>query len=1020
MQFKFWNRLVGGIVLLVSALVYILTIEPSVSFWDCGEFISTAFKLEVGHPPGAPFFMLVGRVCTLFAGGDVTLVPVCINVFSALCSAFTILLLYLSITHLARKMVGMSETYSAQQLVCMLGSGVVGALAYTFSDTFWFSAVEGEVYACSSLFTALVFWAILKWEDEAGQPLANRWLVLIAYLMGLSIGVHLLNLLAIPAIVLVYYFKFHTPTTKGVIKAIALSAVILAGVLYGIIPGVVQLAISFELFFVNGLGLPFSTGIIVYAILGVGALIWGLRYTLKRSKVLANTILLCVTVILIGYSSFAAIVIRSAAMPPMDLNHPENLFNFQSYLNREQYGDRPLIRGAYYNAPVLGMKEGRNVYAKGEKKYEVIDHKQSYDYDKRFIGWFPRMHSERHAEYYENWVGPLSGRSFKVQQPDGSTEMVKRPTMGENIVFLLRYQLDFMYFRYFMWNFSGRQNDTPGDGNVLKGNWLTGIPFIDNWRLGPQDVPDSMTNKGHNVYFMLPFLLGLLGLAFQHKRGQLDFWVVFTLFFMTGVAIVLYLNQSPNEPRERDYAYAGSFYAFAVWIGLGVQALVESLPKRMTGVAGTACCVLLLLLAVPCRMAAENWDDHDRSNRYVAHDLGYNYLMSCDRNGVILTYGDNDTYPLWYTQETEGVRTDVRVANLSFLSADWYIDQMRRKAYESDALPISIPADRYRYENRTMSYIFDMFSGEYVPVKDAIDFLASDDKRTKRIPQFAEDVDFIPARFLSLPVNRSNAIASGLVTEKDSIVPELKWRLSGNQEYGENILLKSGMMTLDMLSTNKWRRPIYIAYSVPATHRLNLDEYLRLDGFAYSVVPVRDTVKKDWVGMVDTDLLYDRLMHVFRWGNAADPKVYLDETCTRTLGITCRHLFFNLADMLVREGKQERALEVLDHSLEVLPDKTIPLDIYSHDIVALYYAAGDVTKGDYWLEVLAGRAIEEYNYLQRFPRRFQPGLSEEKRIRVVLLNAMFEQAQANNRKPLEEKYEPTLNRIIADWYGTRK
>ncbi|MBP5611480.1 MAG: DUF2723 domain-containing protein [Bacteroidales bacterium] len=1021
MQFKFWNRLVGYMVFLVSAIVYVMTIEPSVSFWDCGEFISTSFRLEVGHPPGAPFFMLLGRMFTFFAGGDVSKVPVCINVFSALCSAATIWLLYLSITHLARKIAGGPEVCQPAQLLRILGSGIVGALAYTFSDTFWFSAVEGEVYACSSLFTALVFWAILKWEDEAGERLANRWLILIAYLMGLSIGVHLLNLLAIPAIVFVYYFKTHQVTRGGVFKTLCVSALILAGILYGIIPGVVQLAISADLFFVNTLHLPFSSGVVAYAVLLIGGLVWGLRYTLKNGKVLWNTILLCVTVILIGYSSYAVIVIRSAAELPMDLNDPQNIMNLQSYLNREQYGDRPLLRGAYYNAPILSMKDGRKIYAKGEKSYEVIARKQSYDYDKRFITWFPRMHSERHSAFYEDWVGPLSGRSIRVTQSDGTVGSVKRPTMAENLTFLLRYQLNFMYFRYFMWNFSGRQNDTPGDGNVLKGNWITGIPVLDEIRLGPQDIPDSMRNKGRNTYFMLPLLLGLLGLAFQYRKANYDFWVVFTLFFMTGVAIVLYLNQSPNEPRERDYAYAGSFYAFAIWIGLGVQALAESLPHRMQTAGWTAAAVLVLLLCVPVRMAAQNWDDHDRSGRYVARYLGYNYLMSCDENAVIFTYGDNDTYPLWYAQETEGVRTDVRVANLSFLSADWYIDQMRRKAYKSDPLPISIAREKYVYENRTMAYIFDLFNGEYVSVREAVDFLASDDKRTKTLPQYAETLDYLPARFLSLPVDRDKVFANGTVPAKDTadIVPEVKWRLAGNQEYGDNILLKSAMMTLDILATNNWTRPLYFAYSVPASHRLNLDAYMRLDGFAYRVVPVQDTVRKDWIGTMDTDLMYDRLMNVFRWENVNNPKVYLDETCTRTLGITCRHLFMNLAEMLSREGKHEKALEVLDRCMEVIPDETVPLDIYSRNIVSRYYEAGDITSGDRWMEVLAGRAVEEYNYLESFPRRFATLLSEEKRARLVLLNSMVEQAEQFNRTELSGKYGPTLERMISDWYASR-
>ena len=687
----------------MATVSYLLTIEPTASYWDCGEFICTAFRQEVGHPPGAPLFMILGRFFSLFAFGDVEKVAVMINSMSAIASGFTILFLYWSITHIGRRIVcanSHSGDMSACQLISVIGSGVVGALTFAYTDTFWFSAVEGEVYAMSSLFTAVVFWCILKWEDEAGCRYANRWLVLICYLMGLSIGVHLLNLLVIPAIVFVYYFRIYKTSARGLLKAFLVSCALLAGILYGIIPGVVKVASWFELLFTNGMGMPYNTGTVIYVILGVGALVYGLRYTIQKRKAVLNTILLCVSVIIIGYSSYAMIVIRSAANPPMDENNPNNVFALQSYLNREQYGDRPLIWGEYYNSPIVGYSDTKPTYIQRNGRYEIVDYKMARDYEPGSTTLFPRMYSiePQHISGYLKWTGL------------GNKEI--RPSFADNIKFFLKYQVGYMYFRYFMWNFAGRQNDLQGhDGNVMNGNWISGISWLDNARLGDQSLmSDTMrANKGNNKYYFLPLILGILGMLYLLTAGQSGkqyFWVVFMFFFLTGVAIVMYLNQTPYQPRERDYAYAGSFYAFAMYIGFGAAWLCSLAEKHLGGQKPAASGALALcMLGGPVILASQNWDDHDRTGRYTARDFAKNYLESCEPNAILFTNGDNDTFPLWYAQEVEGIRTDVRVVNLAYLNADWYINQMRNRAYLSDPLPISIEPDKIVEGSRDIVYI---------------------------------------------------------------------------------------------------------------------------------------------------------------------------------------------------------------------------------------------------------------------------------------------------------------------------
>ena len=718
--FRTYNLITGWSLFIISAVVYLLTIEPTTSFWDTGEFITSSYKLEVGHPPGAPFFMVLGRLFTLFAF-DLQSISVTMNVMSALASAFTILFLFWTITHLARKfMVQNEEDYNLNKILAMMGAGAVGALAYTFSDTFWFSAVEAEVYATSSLFTAFVFWAILKWENIADQPHANKWLILIAYLMGLSIGVHLLNLLAIPAVVFVIYFKKYKVTTWGIISSLLISVAILGAMMYIVIPGIVTVGSWIELMFVNGFSLPYHSGLITYTILLFGLIAFFIFYTYRKKLVLWNTFATIFAVIAIGYASYGVIIIRSNADTPLDESNPDTAFSLLRYLNREQYGQTPLFYGNYFNAPAIERTEGNPIYYREEGKYVKVQN-PDYKYHPDFRGVFPRMWSEQshHVDQYLFWADMNEADLYEpVRDEDGNpvrtqsggfrfdrSQPVEKPTFGQNLKFLFRYQVGFMYFRYFMWNFAGRQNDIQGHGELTNGNWISGIKFIDEARLGPQEnMPDHLKNNpARNTYFFLPLILGLVGLYFHYHAHNKDFWVVALLFLFTGLAIVAYLNQYPMQPRERDYAYAGSFYAFTIWIGLGVLGLINYITKNYKSRAAIIGVTIVSLALVPGRMAAENWDDHDRSGRYTARDFAYNYLNTCEENGLIFTNGDNDTFPLWYLQEVEEVRTDVRVINLSYFTADWYIKQIATRMYESD--PVKFGFNEKQYRNGTRDYI---------------------------------------------------------------------------------------------------------------------------------------------------------------------------------------------------------------------------------------------------------------------------------------------------------------------------
>ncbi|WP_300726501.1 DUF2723 domain-containing protein [uncultured Bacteroides sp.] len=1049
-QYNKINNLVGWLVFAIAAFTYCMTIEPTASFWDCPEFITTGYKLEVGHPPGAPFFMLTANLFSQFTS-DPTQVARMVNIMNALLSAACILFLFWSITHLAKKLVCPdANEMTTGKLITIMGSGVVGALAYTWSDTFWFSAVEGEVYAYSSLFTAVVFWLILKWENRANDPHSDRWLILIAYLTGLSIGVHLLNLLCIPAIVLVYYYKKNpNANLKGSLIALCGSMVLVAAVLYGIVPGIVKVGGWFELLFVNSFGFSFNTGLIVYIVVLIACIIWGVyeSYVVRSRKrmniaflatvgmlgipfyghgwssvfigiiVLAilafylfanlpekyrvsartlNTALLCLMMILVGYSSYAVIVIRSSANTPMDQNSPEDIFTLGEYLGREQYGTRPLFYGQTYASKmalkevdggcIYDTKEGAPVYQRKEKErpdekdsYEIVRNKIEYKYAQNML--FPRMYSDAHAKAYEEWVGGVEGRQVPYDQC-GEMVMVKVPTQWDNIKFFFIYQVNYMYWRYFMWNFAGRQNDIQGQGEIEHGNWITGIPFVDKYLVGDQSLLPSelKNNKGHNVFFCLPLLLGLIGLfwqAYKGDKGIQQFWIVFFLFFMTGLAIVLYLNQTPQQPRERDYAYAGSFYAFTIWIGLGVAAISEWLSAKMKKENVAAIIASVVCVLVPIQMVSQTWDDHDRSGRYTCRDFGQNYLSSVQDKGnpIIFTNGDNDTFPLWYNQETEGFRTDVRVCNLSYLQTDWYIDQMRRPAYDSPSVPINWERIDYVQGHNEAVYIrpevMEAINNYYkqYPEEAKKDY-GDNPYELKNILKYwvrnpKDDLQMIPTDSIVVKLDKEAIKRSGMMTP-DSIPDYMHISLKGKR-----MLYKSELMMLEMLANTNWERPMYMAITVGGDNQMNLGNNFLQEGLAYRITPFNNAALGR---QIDSEKMYDNLMHKFKFGGIDNPDIYLDETVLRMCD-THRRLFVQLASQLIREGKNDKALEVLDYCQKVIPSTTVRHDyIYSSskEMADDYNKLGQTLKAEAILKELANNSLEYTTwYLSLDEKRFK-------------------------------------------------
>ena len=1116
-QYKTVNNLIGWLTFIIAATVYCMTIEPTASFWDCPEFITTGYKLEVGHPPGAPFFMLTANLFSQFAS-DATTVAKMVNYMSALMSGACILFLFWSITHLVRKLIIKDENnITTGQLVTIMGSGLVGALVYTFSDTFWFSAVEGEVYAYSSLFTAVVFWLILKWEDVADEPHSDRWIILIAYLTGLSIGVHLLNLLCLPAIVLVYYYKkVPNANAKGSLLALFASMVLVGIVLYGIVPGVVKVGGWFELLFVNSMGLPFNTGVIVYIIILAASIIWGVyeSYTEasrarmnisfmltiallgipfyghgassiiigiivlaalglylfaknlnKKYQISArsmNTALLCTMMIMVGYSSYALIVIRSTANTPMDQNSPEDIFTLGEYLGREQYGTRPLFYGQAYSSKVaLEVKDGYCIpveansttkYIRKEKtspdekdSYVEVPGRVEYQYAQNMI--FPRMYSSAHIPQYKGWVD-IKGYDVPYDEC-GNAIMVNIPTQWENIKFFFRYQLNFMYWRYFMWNFAGRQNDIQGSGEIEHGNWITGIPFIDNWLVGdqsllPQELKD---NKGHIVFYCLPLLLGLIGLFWQAycgQKGVQQFWVVFFLFFMTGIAIVLYLNQTPSQPRERDYAYAGSFYAFAIWVGMGVAGIIKLLRDyaKMQELPA-AILVSALCLLVPIQMAGQTWDDHDRSGRYVARDFGQNYLMSLQESGnpIIFTNGDNDTFPLWYNQETEGFRTDARTCNLSYLQTDWYIDQMKRPAYDSPSLPITW--DRVEYVEGTNEYIqirpeikktIDALyaqadsSGNPEALQNIHNEFGEDPYELKNILKYwvrsdKEGLHVIPTDSIVIKIDKEAIRRSGMKIPEalgDSIPDHMNILLRDDNGNPKRALYKSELMMLEMLANANWERPMYMAITVGRENQLGMDKHFVQEGLASRFTPFET---KKLGATIDSEKMYDNLMNKFKFGGIDKPGIYIDENVMR-MCYTHRRVFAQLIEQLMKEGQKDKALAALDYAEKMIPAYNVPYDWQNGAVqmAEAYYQLGQTEKADKIMDALANKAIEYMTwYLSLDDSQFFVS-TREFEYHIALLNEELKLMEKYKSK-LSENYSGKLDELygmyISRVKGTR-
>lgn len=1132
-QYKLVDNIFGWVAFIIAAFVYCSTIEPTASFWDCPEFITTAYKQEIGHPPGAPFFMLLGNFFTHFAS-DTTQVAKMVNMMSALLSAVCIMFLFWTITHLARKLIiGDWKEMTTGKLIAIEASGMVGALIYTFSDTFWFSAVEGEVYAFSSAFTAVVFWLILKWEDHADEPHSDRWLVLIAYMTGLSIGVHLLNLLCIPAIVLVYYYKkVPQANLKGSLLALFLSFLVVVAVLYGVVPGIITVGGWFELFFVNVLGCPFNTGEIVYIICLVASVIWGIYETYNASEknekkqniafvlgfgmlgipfygygwtavicgviVLAalwfalnykrkkeittgvdevtgitkkkmqvlplisarikNTALLCMLMLMIGYSSYALIVIRSSANPPMDQNSPEDIFTLGSYLSRDQYGDRPLFYGQAYTSQVAlevdgnmckpVMKEGAPVYQRKEKasadekdSYFVVSHKNKYVYAQNML--FPRMYSSAHAQAYEDWMGGVEGSQVPYDRC-GESIMVKVPSQIDNIRFFLSYQCYFMYWRYFMWNFAGRQNDIQGNGEPEHGNWISGFSFIDNALYGDQSkLPDDLkANKGHNVFYCMPLILGLIGLFWQawytRKRkvmkngveteetlpiGIQQFWVVFFLFFMTGLAIVIYLNQTPMQPRERDYAYAGSFYAYAIWCGLGVLAIIDLLKQKMK-LSGTAvsAIVAVITLLVPIQMASQTWDDHDRSDRYTCRDFGQNYLMSLQEksNPIIFTNGDNDTFPLWYNQEVEGVGTDARVCNLSYLQTDWYIDQMMRPAYNSPSVPITWP--RLDFCSGTNEYV----SVEPEAKKQILEFYKQDPENAKK--QFGDepfelknilknwvrsknpDMHFIPTDTLYVTIDKEAVKKSGMMMASDSIPDKMVISLTG-----KNALYKGDLMMLEMLAQCNWTRPLYVALTVGEDNYMNLGENFVQEGLVNRITPF--TTNVPGAKRFDTEKTYHMIMTRFKFGNLKQKGLYIDETTMR-MCYTHRRLLGQTALQLIAEGKKQKAINILKKADIEIPTYNVPLDYLNGgiDMARGWLMAGQKAKGKEYVEAIWKNASQYLTYYLSLPNdKFL--MSQNDCIRQIMIMQNICDVAGMVSPQLEQKYQKQLNNLYTLYHG---
>ena len=1031
MEFKKLNLIGGWVSFAIAMFVYGSTIEPTTSFWDCGEYIATANKLEVGHPPGAPTFLLIGRFVSMFAAPEN--VAYMINLLSAFCSALSILFMFWIISYLAKKMVK-GEEMNLQNTIAVLGSAFVGSMAFTFSDTFWFSAVEGEVYAMSMFCTALVVWAIFRWDEVADEPHSNRWLIFISYVIGLSIGVHLLNLLAFPTIVFVYYFRKYKPTAKGILITFGISVFLLGFIQMVLIPQIVNISAKFELLFTNSFNMPFHTGSIIFALIIIGAITYGLMYTQKKNMANANTILLSFAVLLIGYSTFGVILIRSNTNTPIDENNPENMINLLSYLNREQYGETPLVTGQFFDSPLDNSEpylDGSPVYFPNEEtgRYEIADSREGSkpNYAKEFQSFFPRMWSSKgnHKRAYQVWSG-FEGKaiSYRTLSSGGKTEVIKKPTFGENVRFFMRYQVWWMWGRYLMWNFAGRQNDIQGhgidSGQFTDGNWLSGIGAIDNARLGNLDYyPDELqNNKAYNTFFLLPLILGLIGLFFQYKYDPENSLVIFLLFVFTGLAIVVFLNMYPYQPRERDYAFVGSFFAFAIWIGLGVMGLYRNFRDKVPAKALATGLTAICFLAVPVVMASQGWDDHDRSGRYTAREIARNYLDSCAPNAILFTNGDNDTFPLWYLQEVEGYRTDVRVVNLMLLNTDWYIEQMARKAYDGDPIPIDLKPSQYRQGTRDFIRYAEnagLDPKKHYDLKQIVRYITSDDKKVPMGNGKMENI--LPTRKFKLKVDKQKVLSNGTVPAHlaENIEDEITWTTNGR------FLLKNEIIVLDMLANFNWDRPIYFSITMGKDAFYGLQDYFQQEGFAYRLVPVKTKSNSGRnYGRVALDRMYSNLMEKFEWGGYEDPTLFMDENNLRFI-TNIRFTFTRLAEALLAAGQNDRAIAVLDRCTEVACHENTKMDGTVSPMIDLYYKLGENDKANalalkviererQMVEFLADRSPEDFRLVEGKARQSFSILSQL----VGLATQRYPQKELTNEllqtyTETQQIYEQALN-----------
>lgn len=1051
MKYNKINNLLGWLSFLTALIVYTLTLEPTTSFWDSGEFIASTYKLQVVHQPGAPLFLMLGKAFSLLAGDDTSRVAFWINMCSAVASAATILFLFWTITALARKVYSSKdEELSGWEMISIMGSGLVGALAFTFSDSFWFSAVETEVYALSSLCTAVVFWAILKWDKHADEPYADRWLIFIAYIMGLSIGVHLLNLLAIPAIALVYYFRrSKTRTSSGTLLALLAGIIILAFIQYGIVQYTIKFAAYSDLFFVNTLGLGFGSGVIFFAILLVTCLVSGILYSIngnrfhltlavtafvalmtlgggisgliiaglllagleyilniRQKRRILNLALISVVFIIFGYGSFALIVIRAKADPTLNNSDASNAFSLLSYVNREQYGDRPLLYGQYFDSKPIDSKQGDIIYRKGKEKYESAGQKYERVYDRNTL--LPRMYSDdpQHVGFYRDWMGLKEDQS---------------PTFIDNIGFLISYQTSFMYTRYFAWNFIGRQNDEQGHGDYIHGNWLSGIKFIDNMLLGGQyALPKSqLQNNAYNTFYFLPFILGIIGAFWHFKRDQKDAGIVGLLFFFTGIAIVLYLNQNPLQPRERDYAYTGSFYAFAIWIGLGVAGIADFLRKKLQAPKAAVLATVIGLLAAPVLMAKEGWNDHDRSSKYTARDMAINYLESCAPNAILFTYGDNDTYPLWYAQEVENIRPDVRVVNLSLLGTDWYIRQMKKKVNQADALPITMPDEKFVQGVRDVMGYQDYSTAGAVELKDIFDILTSDNDEDKATYQDGSKENFLPSKNFKITINPDQIIATKTLPEskRDQITQAVEWT------YNKGYVTKTELAMIDVLAHNNWKRPVYFAITVPDDNYMGLGDYLYNEGFAYRLLPLKKAVvdsAAEKPDLTNTDEMYHNMMTKFKWGNMKNA-TYLDPESVR-MSFTIVNHFNILAENLYKAGRYDEAKKALIKCLDVVPNRNYSLNftIRKFYMTDLLYKLNETKRANELALNTADYIEDQLNYLAAIAQTKENLNTREIQLGVYVMTELNKLSEKNGQTTLNKQLESKIKAIESRFIGMGK